>query len=153
MICCTTIDGWLWRWTLSREPDLTVRGDDDSIYLVQHHVWRKNGLLNLYYHEIRRSDEGRDLHDHRAFNVSLVLTQGYWEHLSDGRRLWRRPGQLIFRRASTPHRIELAKAPTGQDVIATTLWLKLPDTRPWGFWRQGAWLPARQYEAEQGRDL
>lgn len=77
-------------------------------------------------HNTLRSDAGRDLHDHPWWSISIVLLGGYWEImpteqeqpakwdarpettlLRGYRRAWRRPGSIVFRRATDRHRLEI----------------------------------------------
>lgn len=107
------------------------------------HVLKRSRLFNIYYHQMHESDDDRALHDHRAHNISIVLSGGYLEHIK-GKRLWRRPGSIIFRRGSTPHRIELPKK-YGVEQQSTSLFIKFPDYREWGFHCRKGWVPADEF--------
>lgn len=125
-----------------RKPDFELPG-----YLRRWHLVRTRWGC-LYVHQIFGSDDDRALHDHRSWNVSVLLRGDYWEHLPDEVRL-RTAGAVVARRATTPHRLEL---PIGQ--TATTLFLTGPHQRDWGFVTEAGWvqhvafLEARAAETE-----
>src|SRR5437868_2098526 len=59
----------------------------------------------FFLHQLHRSDPD-DLHCHPWDNVSVVLTGGYREITREGTFV-RRPGDIVERLATEPHRIEL----------------------------------------------
>lgn len=69
----------------------------------------------VYLHRILTSDDDRALHDHPAASMTIVLMGSYFEHVpvdrdkpwGATRRLLRREGDVVFRWARRPHRIEL----------------------------------------------
>jgi hypothetical protein len=96
-----------------------------------------------------RSDNDRALHDHVADNVSILLWGTYREWFSHGweppRWHWRLPLLPYFRRAETPHRVELLN-----DKPVWTLWMRGPPRREWGFWCSPTrWVHWKQYLAER----
>ncbi len=111
----------------AREPDFVVPG-----YLRRWHLVRTRWGC-LYVHEIIGSDDDRALHDHRSWNVSVLLGGAYWEHLQGAVRL-REHGDVVARRATTPHRLELMTQTT------VTLFLVGPHQRDWGFVTEGGWV-------------
>jgi hypothetical protein len=144
-----------------RKPDLTI-GPANNPQTLRWHLFRWRGW-QLSLHKWLRSDDDRALHDHTSWNVSLILTRGYWEivreycltySLSRGvfgwhkdtngfwyrdRRVWRRPFIPYFRRGDIPHRIELDGAPVW------TLWLRGPPSREWGFHCAKGWRHWKDY--------
>ncbi len=101
------------------------------------------GTLRL--HNIMRSDEGRDFHDHPFHFTSLILWGGYTEH---------RPGcnesacgcqsyghgDIIRRKATDIHRLELLNG------SAWTLVLSSRYLRVWGFLlKTGEWVNHSDY--------
>jgi hypothetical protein len=84
-----------------------------------------------YLHEFRRSDDDRALHDHPWWNCSILLCGEYTEHTIDAggvnRRVIRRAGDAVFRRASRAHRVELHDGP------CISLFITGPRVREWGF--------------------
>lgn len=142
---------------LKRKPDLTI-GPPDSPYMHRWHLWRWRGeddpetgqkrYGQVALHRIFKSDDDRALHDHRADNISIVLSGGYLELM---RRpdtalwgFWRRPGSIIFRRAETPHRIVIA-----HDRPVWTLWIRFPPRREWGFHCPKGWRRWQDFCDEQ----
>lgn len=103
----------------------------------------QNKIFNIYYHIMTASDDDRALHDHKSHNISFVLSSGYWEHIK-GKRLWRKPGSTIFRSASTLHRIELARGTHGE-LHASSLFIKFPDFRRWGYLCAKGWVDAEDF--------
>ncbi len=84
-------------------------------------------------HQILRSDEGRDPHDHPWPYLTIVLRGGYWEDrfTDEGIRFstkWHGPGSVIFRPANSWHMLAL---PAGQS--AWTLFMTGRYQQKWGF--------------------
>lgn len=87
-------------------------------------------------HNIKRSDEGRDFHDHPWPYLTIILKNGYTEVTpvyKDGmycgaQRRFYGAGTVLFRRANTFHRLEIAK---GQE--AWTLFITGRKRQKWGF--------------------
>lgn len=127
-----------------RAPDLII-GPSDNPYMHRWHLLRCRGL-QLSLHKIWRSDDDRALHDHSGDNVSVILKGAYLEVRDpDGPRSYCGiPGRfIVFRRAETPHRLELPWGPVW------TLWLRFPPRREWGFHCKGkGWIHWRRFLAE-----
>ena len=51
-------------------------------------------------------DHGEGVHNHMCPYITVVLKDGYWEILSDG-KYWRKPGYIGFRSADNLHRVAL----------------------------------------------
>ena len=107
-------------------------------------------------HCIHISDDPTDgLHDHPWPFITIILKGGYYEHLKNGKRKWRRPGTVIFSRAKRLHRLELTtekklmKYPDCDDchymgdaqIPCWTLFIMGPRRRKatWGFLVNGKW--------------
>lgn len=132
-------------WT-RRPPDLVI--GNPAPYLVRWELARPFGC-QLALHRILRSDDDRARHDHVSWHGSLILVAGYIEHI--GHKIqWRRPGQIIFRKAETPHRLELPVVNGGMQY-AWTLWLRGPKWRDWGFHTQEGWLQWEEYGRRYGK--
>lgn len=114
------------RVAMAREADFELPG-----YLRRWHLVRTRWGC-LYVHQIIGSDDDRALHDHRSWNVSVLLSGSYLEHLMDDAR-HRMAGDVVARRATTPHRLELTGMPT------LTLFLTGPHQRHWGFVTEAGW--------------
>lgn len=134
------------RTTIRRAPDeLVAERQNSPMPLIKRwYVLRRKYLMNIYIHTICRSDEDRALHDHPWPNVTIVLMGGYWDHIIEAggvhRRVWRAPGDVVFRRAGTAHRLELPEASS-----ALTLFITGPKVRAWGFHCENGWRHWRDF--------
>lgn len=123
-----------------RKADFTIGGRGDP-YLRRWYLVRSR-VFSLYLHEIRKSDRGRDLHDHRSFTVSWLIDGPYLE-TSGGLRRRRDAGDLIVRPASLGHRIDLI------DPSSTwTLFLTGPTYHHWGFYTDQGFVPWKDYKVD-----
>lgn len=99
-------------------------------------------------HEILRSDDDRDLHDHPFAYTTIILKGGYWEETpvdparpaGERRREWHGPGSILQRKASDAHRLIV---PAGK--TATTLFMTGARIKEWGFWTPDGWVHWRRY--------
>ena len=114
---------------------------DGELYLRRYFIFRSR-WFNIFLHNIRLPDRGRDPHDHPWSFLGLVLKGGYTEDLYHVR--WhntlhldyvlerevvqRKVGQLAFRRATDVHHIASVKPGTW------TLVFTGPRVREWAFW-------------------
>jgi hypothetical protein len=114
-----------------RAPDHIIGGADDP-YLLRWWMIPRNRVFNIYLHKFLRSDDDRALHDHPWPSVSIILRGGYREHFHGG-FADRRPGAVVFRRATTAHRVELRNGP------AWSLFVTGPRIRSWGFHCPQGW--------------
>lgn len=124
-------------------------------------------------HQILRSDSDRHLHDHPAWNISLVLLGGFYEVMpykggskypfhdllvrparhgireedmyvaEPSRVVWRGAGHIVFRFARSRHKIVL---PAGQRTF--TLFLLGKRSNDWGFYQAGTKVPWREYDSQ-----
>ena len=62
--------------------------------------------FNILIHEMLDDDHGDGVHNHLFPYVTIVLKDGYWETLRDG-KYWRAPGYIGFRSANDFHRVDL----------------------------------------------
>lgn len=136
---------------LSLYPDFIIGGKRRPYlkrwYLLPRSPWR---LLSagVYLHQILRSDDERALHDHPWPNISMLLYGSYDEVIPARTahfKPWmtpyaqkllveRRPGDIIFRRATSPHRLIITP---GHPVWS--LFIVGPRIRQWGFWCRQGW--------------
>lgn len=139
-----------------RAPDLIIGPRDDP----QTHRWV---LFNwrgyqLCLHKWWRSDEDRALHDHKASNISVILSpQGFAEIVREAwsddayygdtdRTHTRLPFVPYYRRAETPHRVVLFdKRPVW------SLWFRFPPMRRWGFHCPKGWVDADIFLSTRGQ--
>lgn len=114
----------------------------------------------LRIHNILRSDEGRDVHDHPFDFTSIILRGGYIEHrlgcdcLFRGGRTYEidpstcreyTPGSIVRLKAEEFHRLELHNGPAWTFVIAG------PYRRVWGFQTKNGWIRADEYHRRFNR--
>jgi hypothetical protein len=147
-----------------RPPDFTIGRTDDA-YMHRWYIIPRNRWFNIYLHNMKRDDDDVGLHDHPWWNISIVLKGGYWELMPQYRplypnlaidvmttnfkQLWRRPGSIIFRRATDAHRLELAVqnpafpmvAKSGRRRPSWSLFITGRNKRTWGFWCKDGWRP------------
>lgn len=134
------------RMVRARQPDVVI-GDD---YLRRWWVIPRNPFLNVYLHEIRKSDDDRAGHDHPWDNRTLVIEGGYDEIRYDPLFPWREvarvsraAGDCVDRRATDTHRLIV---PEGG--YAVTLFVTGPKVRDWGFWcPEGRFVPWQDFTA------
>ena len=62
--------------------------------------------FNIIIHEMLDDDHGEGVHNHMCPYITIVLRDGYWETLNDGKH-WRSPGYIGFRSADNLHRVDL----------------------------------------------
>ncbi|MEX2155087.1 MAG: hypothetical protein WD825_17210 [Gemmatimonadaceae bacterium] len=133
------------------------RGRDTGPWLIR---WAINTPLGgVKLHKILRSDEDRDLHGHPWSFMSIILRGGYWEHVAvqpaddpkndlrywSGRpitdRTWFGPGSILWRRAPSPHRLELPEGQTAWTLVFTSR-----KKRTWGFRTVCGFIPWYRYD-------
>ena len=64
--------------------------------------------FNILIHEMLANDHGDGVHNHTFPFITIILRDGYWETLKEG-KFWRSPGYIGFRSANTLHRVDLKK--------------------------------------------
>ena len=62
--------------------------------------------FNILIHEMLADDHGEGIHTHLCPYITIILKDGYWETLKDGKH-WRSVGYIGFRSANTLHRVDL----------------------------------------------
>lgn len=133
------------RLAASRQPDFVIGGTDRP-YLHRWFVVPRNPVFNIYLHNFIRSDDDRALHDHPWLNCSIILDGAYVEHtIAPGginKRVTRKAGDIVFRRATAAHRIEI-------NVPSWSLFITGPVIREWGFHCPNGWRAWRQFVAER----
>lgn len=143
---------------LKRQPDFTI-GQKADPYLLRWWVIPRNRWFNVYLHQMLRDDDDRALHDHPWWNCSLIIRGGYYEHMPSSHwrehyqglatrgiyyqaqnevAVRRRPGQVIFRRATAPHRLTLPRSEPAS--VSWSLFITGPVLRTWGFWCKRRWV-------------
>jgi hypothetical protein len=116
---------------IRRPPDFEI-GPPEDVYLRRWNIIRTK-WFSIYLHNFLRSDDDRALHDHRYDNISLLLIGQYIEVTPRG-EFFRRPFRPIFRRAESPHRVNLID---GKPVWS--LFFMGRRRREWGFHCPQGW--------------
>lgn len=137
--------------SLYRPPDLIIAPAGHGEYLFRWYVIPRNRDANVYFHIQTQSDPERPLHDHPWDNTSVILAGGYKEILDvdpDGERTGllykRRPGDVIFRKATWAHRLlRPEEIPYTMSLFTTG-----PKIREWGFWTTTGWMPFNEVTTE-----
>lgn len=134
----------------ARAPDRLVRAAGGGPYLARWYLYPAAAARRadaarpaLYLHGFHDSDVGH-LHDHPWPSLSVIVRGEYIEHVPADRRhpagatraRRRRPGDVVLRRARSPHRIEI---PAGQERPVLTLFAVGRRRRAWGFWCPRGW--------------
>ena len=122
---------------MKRAPDFQV-----GRYLKRWWVIPRNRFFNVYLHEFSASDPA-DLHDHPWVNCSIILKGSYIEHFHDRTSRLRNRGHVVFRGATTLHRLELVTR------TVTTLFITGPVVRRWGFLTRAGWVHHESYPARR----
>ncbi len=130
-----------------RKPDVILNKPDGSIYLRRWWVIPRNRFgFNVYLHHFLSSDEDRALHDHPWWNMSILLSGSYLEHMPENIDNWiqhknrkeivkkRYPLIPIYRNEKSIHKIELIN-----NKPIWTLFITGPIVREWGFWCNSFW--------------
>lgn len=148
-----------------RTPDFVI-GEPENPYLKRWWIIPRNRFFNIYLHQILRSDDDRALHDHPWWNISLILKGGYFEHkpvypkaydnpyfkTSDRltRFVWRKPGDIIFRKATDCHRLSLNYSLlSNQSWPCWSLFITGPRVREWGFHCPQGWRHWKDFVSDR----
>ena len=135
---------------IRRAPDFVI-GDPAAPYLRRWWIIPRNRFFNIYLHQILRSDDDRALHDHPWWNVSIILKGGYFEITPDATH-WRKPGSVVFRRATAAHRLQLQYVKKWDSwdkgnfsAPCWSLFITGPKIREWGFLCRDGWKHWREF--------
>lgn len=123
---------------MQREPDFVI-GDD---YLRRWWIIPRNEQVNVYLHEILKSDDDRAMHDHPWWNSSYLIFGSYIEHTPEG-SFTRRAGDYVTRPADALHRLEVIP---GERAIS--LFITGPKVREWGFACEHGWVHWQDFTDE-----
>lgn len=132
------MQSWARELMSSRAPDFVI-GDD---YLRRWWVIPRNPWVNVYLHEIRKSDDDRAFHDHPWMNTSFLIEGRYIEHTPDG-RFERTAGDYVIRGAQQMHRLEVIEG-----EAAISLFITGPKVREWGFDCPQGWVHWQDFTNE-----
>lgn len=110
--------------------------------LTRYHLL-KTRWVGIYLHHLQASDDDRAVHDHPWSFVTVLLSSGYYEWVSDNgmappARRWRHWGSVLYRPAEFAHRLELVRP-------MWTLVFRFRIRRDWGFFTSAGWMHWRHY--------
>ncbi len=120
--------------------DIRLNG---SLYMKRYR-FLPDSLPGLRLHKIYKSDIDRELHNHPWPFISIILKGGYYEYLSDGSCTWHGAGSVLFRKATTLHRLELPST-------AITFVLRGRQVQEWGFLTEKGMVGWREFDKLKGR--
>lgn len=127
------------RELMSSRPADFIIGDD---YLRRWWVIPRNPWVNVYLHDIRKSDDDRAFHDHPWMNTSFLIEGSYIEHTPEG-RFDRKAGDYVIRGAQQMHRLEVHPG-----ASAISLFITGPKLREWGFGCPQGWVHWQDFTNE-----
>lgn len=127
---------------VTRVREIGINGD---VYMRRYYThWDA-----VRFHEIVRSDNDRDLHDHPWDFTSTILEGEYREHCpwSENveqmhKKTWSKlykAGDVLVRKATDLHRLEVVSGPVWTMVIVG------PTIRKWGYQTADGWVPWDEY--------
>ncbi len=132
------MQAWARELMASRPADFVI-GDD---YLRRWWVIPRNPWLNVYLHDIRKSDDDQAFHDHPWDNTSFLIEGGYIEHTPQG-RFYQQAGDTVTRMAKAMHRLEVVPG-----LSAISLFVTGPKVREWGFHCPQGWVHWQDFTSE-----
>lgn len=128
----------LTNWFLSLFPLQVVHNEKNEPYIRRYHVLNKKWCpYKIYIHNIIRSDEDRECHDHPWPFLSIILKGWYREYNLNTKtntmsvKDWRR-FSIVRHKAEDAHRLEVEKP-------MWTLVFIGKKTRDWGFYTDNGW--------------
>jgi len=131
-----------------REPDFYIGGKADP-YLLRWYLIPRNRFFNVYFHQFRRSDDDRALHDHPWWSLSVLLRGTIYEWVEDKETgqtvVIVEEGDIRLRSAKAAHRIDLGPVPK---TYPETLFITGPKIREWGFWCPQGWRHWEDFTAK-----
>lgn len=136
------LEAWADDLMASRPPDFII-GEN---YLRRWYVVPRNKYNNVYLHEINESDDDRALHDHPWENESIIIRGSYIEHTPTASFV-RKAGQVISRKATALHRLEILPEERGVISLFTTG----PIIREWGFQCPQGWRHWKEFTAARNK--
>lgn len=128
-----------------RKPDFII-GARDNPYLLRWWILPRNRFFNIYLHHILRDDDDRALHDHPWWNISIIL-KGCYDEITPKRKFRRKRWSIVFRRATTSHRLVLPII-NGGISFCWSLFITGPRVREWGFHCPKGWVHWKDFVDE-----
>jgi hypothetical protein len=139
---------------MSKKVIMRRENNKNVPYLTRYYIVPNNEYLNVYLHNIHRSDMDNELHDHPWDSVSILLKGFYLEEVPLDYDKWINQGNRdtvihirdtwkpVFRSATTIHKIKLrdqagnisGSSTEGRAEGIWTLFITGPVVRQWSFW-------------------
>jgi hypothetical protein len=116
-------------------PTRTVEDLAGMPYLNRWELRGNHPIFDIYLHQFLKSDDNRALHDHPSMSIAIILSGQYTERFPENRHKIRRRGDIILRRATTAHRIEIDEGQPGP----ITVFVRGPKFREWRFHCTNGW--------------
>ncbi len=142
-----------------RRCDVTLKKVDGSLYLERWWLIPRNRYgFNIYLHKFYSSDEDRALHDHPWWNISILLSGSYLEHMPKNVNKWvnendretiikkRYPFIPVYRNSNSIHKIELIN-----NKPIWTIFITGPVVRQWGFYCPTFWRHHHDFLDKTGK--
>jgi hypothetical protein len=117
----------------------------NPIPLLTRYKLFQSKIADLNIHILHRSDEDRELHSHPWNFVTLVLWNGYIEHLPENKSRRIKPFRILYRPASWVHRVEII-----ENKPAVTLSLMSRKTTDWGFFTSSGFVHWKDFLFSKG---
>lgn len=108
-------------------------------------------LFNIYVHNILKSDEEQDPHDHPWAFLSFVLSGGYSERVwaPFGTHLFvRGPGAIVYHSTKDFHKLTLLR-----DQAWTLVFTGSRTHDPWGYRTMSSWIDYKTYRRMKHLDV
>lgn len=102
--------------------------------------------LRVYLHYIAEQDHDAHEHDH-PWNFCSIILKGSYTEYSLGKKTVAKPGKILFRNHSTPHKIGELHKPTWTLVIA---W---GERKEWGYSTESGWVDNVTYRKMKNEGL
>jgi hypothetical protein len=116
-------------------PTRIIENLTGAPYLYRWELRGNHPTFDIYLHQFLASDDNRALHDHPAASIAIVLCGEYTEWFQANKYKIRREGEIMVRRATTAHRIEIDEG----EPRPVTVFLRGPKLREWGFHCASGW--------------
>lgn len=110
-------------------------------YLYRWTLLKLGSLCSIYLHHFVGDDWAKDLHDHPKRFISIGLRGGYIEETSNGQETTYLAPWIRSFPAEHKHRLKMLY--TGSECW--TIVIVLRAKRGWGFWKDGSFVPWREY--------
>ena len=128
------------------EPDFVI-GPKDDPYLHRWWITPRTGKGAVYLHEMFKPDDDRALHDHPWESLSICLSGGMTEYMTNGESREVSKGDIIWRGSTYAHRLGQPKPNT------RTLFITGERMRTWGFHCPKGWVRWRDFVAENPGEI